>query len=305
MCSTAETLLNSKAGNSQIECPLFNILPGKIRSKIFVLALIQCEDHKAAFSMGSFWCRPWFAKPHKNSSALLCTCKLAYQEGKKIFLKEIEWPFWFDRGPPSRSGSDACTTFFRNLSAKDVQDLEKVRFFTQMYWLENGHNLNAIFRESNFRPTCLTITIRYSDWWFWETNKPLQMSEKWLCNFEGSPGLRELRVEYETLSEKKEEMMKIVERNKKWKLALAGGAKGYLSAEGTELTEWKWKGPGKMAEIDWANDRVIELADYIVVIDTWRHIEGPIKTIEYKFQDSDRDSDCSFSDDDFFGLQNS
>ena len=116
--------------------------------------------------------------------------------------------------------------------------MEKVRFFTQMYWLEGGNELRRIFLEPQFRPSELTITIRYSDWWWWEDNAPLTMKEDWLPTFIGNPGLRTLRVEYETLSWKKAEMMRIVERNKKWKLLVgriedSNDFEGYLSAEKT------------------------------------------------------------------------
>jgi hypothetical protein len=154
-----------------------------------------------------------------------------------------------------------------------------------MYWLEGGHNLMRIFSEPSFRPTSLTITIRYSDWWFWENNEPLRMEERWLKVFEGPPGLKELRVEYETLSWKREEMMKIVERNKKWKLALRneeadgqeqGQAEGHLSAEKTELVEWKWKGPSELDGQKWQHHGDGDEVEYVVVTDTWRFVKGPM-----------------------------
>ncbi|KAF9880810.1 hypothetical protein CkaCkLH20_01852 [Colletotrichum karsti] len=119
------------------------------------------------------------------------------------------------------------------------RDLHKVRLFMQMFKLEDGNCLASLFRQPNFRPETLTITIRYSDWWYWESDTPLRMSEDWLGKFDAPKGLRVLRVEYETLSRKKEEMMKIVRRNKGWKLA-ATRDMGHLSADGTELLEWKW-----------------------------------------------------------------
>lgn len=192
--------------------------------------------------------------------------------------------FDVDRGPDGRTCTPACERFFRDLTPQAVQSLQKVRLFTQMFWLEEGNQLFYILSIPQFRPTQLTITIRYSDWWFWESNSPLSMEEKWLRYFEGNPGLRVLRVEYETLSWKKAEMMRIIERNKKWKLPVRreGGKfqknelEGYLSAENTELKEWTWKGPSKLDGQSWIHHGTEDKVEYVVVTDTWKFVEGEL-----------------------------
>lgn len=60
---------------------------------------MQYEDNASAYPKDSYWYRPGFSGPHKGSSALLRTCKIAYAEGQKVFLRELEWAFWF--GMPS------------------------------------------------------------------------------------------------------------------------------------------------------------------------------------------------------------
>jgi hypothetical protein len=82
-------------------------------------------------------------------------------------------------------------------------------------------------------------------------------------------------VEYETLSWKKEEMMKIVLRNKKWKLKLRRDD-GHLSAEKTELKEWRWKGTSKLGGQKWAHHGDGDTVEYVVVTDTWRFVEGAL-----------------------------
>jgi hypothetical protein len=193
-----------------------------------------------------------------------------------------------DRGPDGRTRTPACERFFRDLTPQAVQSLQKVRFFTQMYWLEDGYNLFYLFSVPQFRPTQLTITIRYSDWWNWESNQPLHMNEGWLRYFKGNPGLRVLKVEYETLTWKKAEMMRIVERNKKWKLPVRreGGSfqanelEGYLSAEGTTLEEWKWKGTSNLGGGTWSHHGTGDKVEYVVVTDTWRFVEGELSEKE-------------------------
>jgi hypothetical protein len=157
-----------------------------------------------------------------------------------------------------------------------------------MFWLEGSEHRINLFTMPQFRPTELTITIRYSDWWYWESNAPLRMDEDWLRLFKGNPGLRVLKIEYETLSWKKAEMMRIIERNKSWKLPVRreGGAfqgnelEGYLSAEGTALKEWKWKGTSKLDGHEWEHHGTDEKVEYIVVTDTWRFVEGELSDQE-------------------------
>lgn len=152
-----------------------------------------------------------------------------------------------------------------------------------MYWLESGCWLGILFRLPQFRPTQLTITIRYSDWWWWEDDAPLTMQEIWLRNFLGTPGLRELRVEYETRVPKKVEMMAIVQRNKKYRLPVrrdGGGMddwEGYLSAEKTKLEEWTWKGTSKLGGKTWDHLAKSDTVEYVVVTDTWRFVDEQIK----------------------------
>lgn len=149
-----------------------------------------------------------------------------------------------------------------------------------MFWLEDGANLRALLAQPHFRPAQLTITIRYSDWWHWEQDQPLRMDERWLREFRGNPGLRTLRVEYETLTRKRDEMMRIVERNKEWKLPVRrdGHAvnqyEGYLVAKGTELKEWKWHGTSKLGGQTWSHHAEGDTVEYVVVMDTWKFVEG-------------------------------
>jgi hypothetical protein len=79
----------------QPQSPLFGVLPGEIRNSIFELVLMQDEDDAKAYPEDSYWYRPGFSGPRKSSSTLLRTCRLAFTEGQKVFLREQEWAFWF------------------------------------------------------------------------------------------------------------------------------------------------------------------------------------------------------------------
>lgn len=95
--SFAPIAIDFQCTNLQTQSPLFGLLPGEIRNEIFAYALGHEEDEAEAYPKDSYWYRPGFSAPHKTTSALLRTCKLAYIEGKKVFLAESEWAFWFGK----------------------------------------------------------------------------------------------------------------------------------------------------------------------------------------------------------------
>jgi hypothetical protein len=95
MAASASSYSPLPITNLQLQSPLFGLLPGELRNDIFALALMQYEDDTATYAEDSYWYRPGFCAPRKSSSALLRTCKAAYAEGQKVFLRDVEWAFWF------------------------------------------------------------------------------------------------------------------------------------------------------------------------------------------------------------------
>jgi hypothetical protein len=83
--------------NHQLQSPIFGVLPAELRNEIFALALMpyEVEDEAATYPKDSYWYRPGFSAPLQSNSVLLQTCKAAYAEGRKVFLRDLEWAFWF------------------------------------------------------------------------------------------------------------------------------------------------------------------------------------------------------------------
>lgn len=134
--------------NPQSQSPFFTVLPPEIRNEIYSWALLQSEDISQTYEEDSFWYRPGFRAPLKSRSHLLRTCRLIHLEAGTFLMREAEHAFWFNRGPAERSGIDKCSEFFESLTPKNVEDLVAVRFFTQMYWLEGGSDLNEVCNNS-------------------------------------------------------------------------------------------------------------------------------------------------------------
>lgn len=80
----------------QKSSPLFNVLPGELRNEIFKWVLVQYEDEESVgFRENDYHYRPGFHGPHKSSSSLLRSCRLAYCEGRRVIMREAEHAFWF------------------------------------------------------------------------------------------------------------------------------------------------------------------------------------------------------------------
>ena len=112
----------------------------------------------------------------------------------------------------------------------------------------------------------------------------------WLTGFVGSVGLREMRVEYETLVRKREEMMGIVERNKRVEVRLRE-AGGYLSARGTELVEWRWRGTSRLGGRKWQHHGEGDTVEYVVVRDTWKYVETGVEHVFDEYVDEEDEGD--------------
>lgn len=70
--------------------------------------------------------------------------------------------------------------------------------------------------------------------------------------------------------------MRIVERNKGVEVGVGGG-EGYLSARGTGLEEWRWRGTSRVGGRTWGHHGGGETVEYVVVRDRWRWVEGEME----------------------------
>jgi hypothetical protein len=99
-------------------------------------------------------------------------------------------------------------------------------------------------------------------------------------------------------------MMRIVERNKKWKLPVrreGGGQQhweGYLSAENTKLEEWKWHGTSKLDGQEWSHLAKSDTVEYVVITDTWKFVEEQL-TPEELGRDTTHEEYRDFSEHDY------
>ena len=169
--------------NPQYTSPLFNRIPAEIRNYIFKLALTAYDDHTKPYKNGEYYYRPGHRYAHKVDTNLLLTCRRVLAETKEIPASINEYTCWFERGPPW-----ASTNGLTRLASEDavgapvrrrvrLRTLKCVHLFTQQTWLEGSFTHFADLWKSA-TPTHLTITLRHSDWWWWEHEAPLALEPK-------------------------------------------------------------------------------------------------------------------------------
>ena len=246
--------------NPQSTSPLFNRIPAEIRNCIFKLALTAYDDHTKPYKNGEYYYRPGHRYAHKVDTNLLLTCRRVLAETKDIPASTNENTCWFARAPPW-----ASTNGLTRLAIEDAvgvlvrhSALKYVHLFTQQTWLEGGFtHFTDLWKSTT--PTHLTITLRHSDWWWWEREAPLALEPKypgiprpnvisqpsdpfdkrsWGGAFQKISGLETFVLELETVEKKKGELDAIVSRAPGWRFALHDGQVLVLDESRTTETGW-------------------------------------------------------------------
>ncbi|SJL08972.1 uncharacterized protein ARMOST_12348 [Armillaria ostoyae] len=225
------------AADPQAASPLFSNIPPEIRNIIFRLALRSYPDKARGYYPGNtYYFRPGYEHYQRIDTALLLTCRRIYGETQLLPVIENDHVFWCYRGPPGSSAEPA--RYFHKMTEKQRNAVNCVPFFTQQFWLEEAFPLTCAIPE--MRPRKLKITIRHSDWWYWENNHLLVLKDGWTNKIRLLKRLEEFEIELETIERDKDQMFAIAQRIHSWKIDLWDGR--VLSTEGRPLNHDHWTG---------------------------------------------------------------
>ncbi|KAI1762140.1 hypothetical protein GGR53DRAFT_432252 [Hypoxylon sp. FL1150] len=264
----------------QDESPLFGVLPAEIRSSIFALALTDYPDPTPdnRYAAETCYTRPHYFAPRKSDTALLRTCRAAYAECWFLPFMLHEQTHWLtaqDRAPPEyRANVTQAALCSRLQLIKDqredgeVVEIEGLRVFAQMYRLE-GAALASLLRTPHLRPRRLTLTIRHTDWWHWESDEPLRFEAKWIPSVcEALPdSVREFCIELESLECKKDQVDFVAkEMREKWFFKRTDGAVLCPDVTGANVEVSRWSGTSRWNNRTWTRDETAPgRIDYYVV----------------------------------------
>ncbi|KAI1773104.1 hypothetical protein F4818DRAFT_118132 [Hypoxylon cercidicola] len=264
----------------QDESPLFGVIPAEVRSAIFSLALTDFPDPAPDNQYAADTCyrRPHYFAPRKTDTALLRTCRAAYAECWFLPFMLQEQAHWLtaqDRAPPEyRVHMSRAVLGARLQQIREQRDdgeaveIEGLRVFAQMYKLEEG-SLAVLLRTPGLCPRRLTLTIRHTDWWFWEDDTPLRFEATWIkavCDVLPS-SVRELCIELESLERKKDQVDSIAEQmREKWFFKRMDGAALFPDVTGGNVEVSRWSGTSTWHNKTWTRDETEPgRIDYYVV----------------------------------------
>ncbi|KAF7323708.1 hypothetical protein MKEN_00591700 [Mycena kentingensis (nom. inval.)] len=266
--------LAATPSHEQLQSPLFTTLFPELRTIIFTIALTEYDDKTRPYSKHSWCYRPGFTHAGKISTGLLATCRrvvrffaqMYWLEGRRA-LRAPRLALDFARPggagvfePRANSGPDPRRQ--RSRSA--------VESYASAPWAQPQPNRHHNPRPSprptgssaNPPPTFLTglsirkvaLTIRHSDWWYWEQHQPLRMDrpeKSWGAWIGSIPGIEVLELELETIDAKKAELEGIVRGAVGWRIPLnADGEEGegwVLVHDGERPRESMWLGTSARA----------------------------------------------------------
>ncbi|PTD07419.1 Alanyl-tRNA editing protein Aarsd1 [Fusarium culmorum] len=268
--------------NPQTDSPLFSLLPGEVRDKIFSYVLTDHPDPGAhmQYSKQTCYTRPSYEAHQSTDTRVLRTCRAVYRETwfKPFLLREhVRWATAPDRAPPGKSGVpyEVRHMLSRLLTQQPEQDkveIERLRIFAQMYKLEEGLVAKILAEPALLAPRIVTLTIRHTDWWFWEDDEPLRFEGGWIEDVCKAMHwcTNQFCIELESLERKKDQIDKIADQMiKKWYFKRCDGVVLYADALGRK--ESRWSGDSTWGDRRWVRDETEPgRLDYYIVSVTFR-----------------------------------
>jgi hypothetical protein len=250
--------------NSQLSSPLYTIFPPEIRTQIFTYALSSFPDPRPQTHYDNKACytRPSYFAPHKSDLRLLQTCRAVYSEAWHlpfIVREETHWLGHEDRAPPEYKGAWALRLVAGRVEEAKRRglidgEIESCKVFAQMWALEAG-KLSQLLGVQGFRPRSVTVTIRHTDWWWWEHDHNLRFEAGWVKGVVLAPSVREIRFELESLERKKGQIDRIVKQMaERWYFNRTDGVTLFPDFTGRTTEVDRWTGPSEFNNRKWTRD---------------------------------------------------
>ncbi|KAI6765540.1 hypothetical protein HG530_006610 [Fusarium avenaceum] len=284
MASLLQEKILSKPQNPQTQCPLFCTLPAEVRDEIFSYVLTDHPDPNPTkqFKETTCYTRPSYLAHQLTDTRLLRTCRAIYRETwfKPYVLREhTRWASSGDRAPPRGMGMATGRRLVQTLKriakqlGQENVEIERLRVFAQMYKLDEG-DLATILRTPYLAPRAVTLTIRHTDWWFWEDDDPLVFHGKWLTDvgMAMTASTNVFRIELESLERKKDQVNKIADQMaKEWFIKRSDGVVLYADVSGKSRKVDRWSGSSIWHGRRWIRDETEpNRLDYYILTVTFR-----------------------------------
>ncbi|KAF2727400.1 hypothetical protein EJ04DRAFT_517272 [Polyplosphaeria fusca] len=256
---------NDDAVHAQTQSPLFSAIPAEIRNEIFDLALREYQDPEKPYNRYTYYTRPGSFAQTRVDFALLQTCKRIFKETMPIPLKNLEARFYlgihservppdyaYQREYPDEAGFQICSKKRKQeLSSKQWAAIQHINITAQLIALRESCIRQLFADRSGLAPKVVTITIRYTDWWYWENNHPLNLSGVHMRGISFPNSVERIVMQLETREGKRKELEQVIAdlfaRPEVNKYSVTDGRDLMLSEE-IGVKEWQWDGPTVFAK---------------------------------------------------------
>ncbi|KAK5175811.1 uncharacterized protein LTR77_000951 [Saxophila tyrrhenica] len=271
--------------HSQEQSLLFTALPREIRELVWKFATAPYEVEQKRYEENEYYCRPGHTAPLNTDFGLLLTCRRAWLEANAYPMLQAEQCYWYYREAPDRRDPD----WMGSLTAMNRRNLGHLHIFPQMFTIEGladrrtrplrSHFPEWRVRLGEFQPRMLHVTVRHTDWWYWESDEPLRFKDSWFKTLLDTDELRSthiIKLDLETLAYKVKQLMPIVERlsqleSEEFETHFVDGKPTptkFVLHRDPEVQ--KWSGPANIDNENFTPYDGKEKLDYHIVTLTWR-----------------------------------
>lgn len=258
--------------NPQSQSPLFS-LPAELRLKIFSFALTDSLDLIYPYSKDTYFYRLGHTAPCIIHIALLLTCRRIYAESHPFPHLNATHTFFLcsrNRAPSFLSIWGLEETLAQKFKDYGPLDTPHIQVFAQLYQLENDGAFQEVLEIEHLRPRRVTLTIRHTDFWFWEDWDHLRLDGDWVNEVRFPDSVVEFRMELESIGQRAAEIDYLAAGvAREWFFLRMDGR--VLRADLDDLKVSRWTGSSVLTDRRWLRDeaRPGEL-DYHVVTVRWK-----------------------------------
>jgi hypothetical protein len=260
--------------NAQDECALFQRFPAEIRDRIYGFALSYYDDPGRLYPQENPYWRPDCLAPPKVECALLQTCQSIYNEAWFRPWTSMVHKLWLtapDRAP-RRSDSLTLETLGPMLQAIHQShgkvETQELQVFPQLFALQAGW-LQPVVALEHLYPLHFTITIRHTDWWFWESDERLRIDGKWVNDTRFPDSLQTINLELESLARKAGQIDDVANQvAEKWHFRTQDGTI-FTARDSMQVSQWT--GGSTWNRVRWVRDesKQPEKIEFYVKKVTW------------------------------------
>lgn len=200
------------AASDQESSKLFTDLPGEIRDLIYGYALADFEDMNNEYDKYTCYKRPEYLAPRKTDTAILRTCQAIYAEAWYLPWTSARHIFYLAqpaRKPTKTTTVEQMTDMVAMIETLHPdtpsrrKEVHQIQVFAQAFQLEPGNSLNSILQIPHFSPKIVTITLRHTDMWWWESDTPMHLTPKFVSDVQFPASVTCIEMQIESLERRK------------------------------------------------------------------------------------------------------